>query len=82
MIILYGSIVAHSAERSGLVNRVDGNDSVIKRFYLSGFSLREVAAVLGVDRRQVKRRLQSQGVEIRPPNSVTRSQWLVKKTKK
>lgn len=51
---------------------------VIAELYQSGFSLREVASILGVDRKLVKRRLEAQGVEIRPPNSVKRSGWLVK----
>lgn len=59
---------------------VDGGkkttDLVMAQLYQAGHSLKEVAAILGCDRKLVKRHLKAQGVPIRPGNSIKRSEWL------
>ena len=52
------------------------NDPIMAQLYQGGFSLKQVAAMLGCDRKLVRRRLVAQGVAIRPGNNVQRSEWL------
>lgn len=56
------------------------NDALIAEFYRLGFSMEQVGDLVGVNEKTVKRRLDAQGVEIRPGNNVTRSKWLTEKT--
>ena len=57
------------------------NDPAIVGLYRSGYSLKQVGATLGIDRKTVKRRLLALGVELRPSNNVKRSEWLTQKEK-
>ncbi len=58
------------------------NAPAIASLYRSGFSEREVAAIMGIDRKTVARRLVAQGEPIRPSNNVKRSAWLTEKGSK
>ena len=52
------------------------NDPAIVGLYRAGYSLRQVGAICGIDRKTVRRHLVAQGLAIRPGNSVKRSEWL------
>ena len=47
------------------------------KLYNSGYSTREVADMLGINRKTVSSHLRENGVELRKSNNIKRSKWLV-----
>ena len=54
-------------------------DETIIKFYNSGYSTREVADMLGINKKTVSAHLKANNVEMRLPNNVKRSNWLVER---
>ena len=52
-------------------------DKVMIKLYNSGYSTREVADMLGINRKTVSSHLRENGVELRKSNNIKRSKWLV-----
>ena len=54
-------------------------DETIIKFYNSGYSTIEVADMLGINKKTVSAHLKANNVEMRLPNNVKRSNWLVER---